>query len=277
MRMESPLNQRLRRSPPDVVYTPIDVTSKYARFYSFSVAETSDVQIDLESTDSPVVDTYMFLLSGAGTDGSVLEFDDDDGPGLNSQIVRELSAGSYTVEATTLLSGTTGNFTVTIQVTAVPPPECTVTSLGAITSTVTQTGSWSSDCMSVNRTGKYAQFYSFSVSGTTDVQIDLESTDSPAVDTYMYLISGLRSPPGRPGHPVPAAPLQVCVAFLLPGDPAPIPPARIRPSPSVPREWTQSRKRRVRRLRPPRGQNPSRSQRLKSRVAGSRYPRIAPQ
>ena len=25
--MESPLNQRLRRSPPDVVYTPIDVTS----------------------------------------------------------------------------------------------------------------------------------------------------------------------------------------------------------------------------------------------------------
>ena len=147
-------------------------------------------QIDLESTDSPVVDTYMFLLSGAGTDGSVWEFDDDDGPGLNSQIVRELSAESYTVEATTLLSGTTGNFTVTIQVTAVPPPECTVTSLGAITSTVTQTGSWSSDCMSVNRTGKYAQFYSFSVSGTTDVQIDVESTDVPAVDTYMYLISG---------------------------------------------------------------------------------------
>ena len=29
MRMESPLNQRLRRSPPDVVYTPIDVTSFY--------------------------------------------------------------------------------------------------------------------------------------------------------------------------------------------------------------------------------------------------------
>ena len=27
MRMESPLNQRLRWLPPDVVYTPIDVTS----------------------------------------------------------------------------------------------------------------------------------------------------------------------------------------------------------------------------------------------------------
>ena len=168
----------------------VNRSGKYARFYSFSVAETSDVQIDLESTDSPVVDTYMYLLSGAGTDGSVLESDDDDGPGLNSQIVRELSAGNYTVEATTLLSGTTGNFTVTIQVTAVPPPECAVTSLGAITGSTSQTGSWSSDCMSVNRSGKYAQFYSFSVSGTANVQIDLESTDVPAVDTYMYLISG---------------------------------------------------------------------------------------
>ena len=32
MRMESPLNQRLRRSPPDVVYTPIDVTSLVALY-----------------------------------------------------------------------------------------------------------------------------------------------------------------------------------------------------------------------------------------------------
>ena len=168
----------------------VNRVGKYARFYSFSVTETSDVQIDLESTDSPAVDTYMYLLSGAGTDGSVLEYDDDDGPGLNSQITRELTAGSYTIEATTLLSGTTGNFTVTIQVPTSTTPECTVTSLGAVTATVNRTGTWSSDCMSVNRVGKYAQFYSFSVSGTTNVQIDLESTDDPVVDTYMYLISG---------------------------------------------------------------------------------------
>ena len=31
MRMESPLNQRLKWSPPDVVYTPIDVTSAQQR------------------------------------------------------------------------------------------------------------------------------------------------------------------------------------------------------------------------------------------------------
>ena len=40
MRMESPLNQRLRRSPPDVVYTPIDVTSS-AHLFSIEQYEVS--------------------------------------------------------------------------------------------------------------------------------------------------------------------------------------------------------------------------------------------
>ena len=91
---------------------------RYARFYSFSVAQTSDVQIDLASS----VDPYMFLLSGAGTGGSVLEYDDDDGPGVNAQIIIELSAGSYTVEATTYSSAQTGSFTLTIDVSLPPPP-----------------------------------------------------------------------------------------------------------------------------------------------------------
>ena len=39
MRMESPLNQRLRWSPPDVVYTPIDVTS--VTFHQEPLSEVS--------------------------------------------------------------------------------------------------------------------------------------------------------------------------------------------------------------------------------------------
>ena len=153
---------------------------RYARFYSFSVAQTSDVQIDLASS----VDPYMFLLSGAGTGGSVLEYDDDDGPGVNAQIIIALSAGSYTVEATTYSSAQTGSFTLTIA--ATPQSNCTVTSLGSISGTVTQNGTWASDCESVNRPGRYARFYSFSVAQTSDVQIDLASS----VDPYMFLLSG---------------------------------------------------------------------------------------
>ena len=51
-------------------------------------------------------------------------------------------------------------------------------------------GYWDRSCLSQNRTGKYARFYSFSVSGTKSVHIDLRSLDDPEIDTHMYLISG---------------------------------------------------------------------------------------
>ena len=45
MRMESPLNQRLRWSPPDVVYTPIDITSRQPTNYNgLSVAGRPSVE-----------------------------------------------------------------------------------------------------------------------------------------------------------------------------------------------------------------------------------------
>ena len=46
MRMESPLNQRLRRSPPDVVYTPIDVTSEWGRRRSDSGTKSTPASPD---------------------------------------------------------------------------------------------------------------------------------------------------------------------------------------------------------------------------------------
>ena len=44
MRMESPLNQRLRRSPPDVVYTPIDVTSSLLIYSAPDTAKVAHIQ-----------------------------------------------------------------------------------------------------------------------------------------------------------------------------------------------------------------------------------------
>ena len=157
-------------------------TGRYARFYTFSVSETSDVRIDLTSS----VDTYLFLLSGSGKNGTVLADNDDiSGSNRNSRIERELSAGDYTVEATTYNSGNTGNFTLTIQASPTPPDPCT-TSLGTISGTVTRSGSWSSACESTHRTGRYARFYTLSVSGTADARIDLTSSE----DTYLFLLSG---------------------------------------------------------------------------------------
>ena len=88
-------------------------SNRYARFYSFSLDQQADVQIDLTSA----TDTYLFLLQGSGTDGTIIERDDDGGPtGYDSRIARALSPGSYTIEATTYGSRRTGNFTLTLQV-----------------------------------------------------------------------------------------------------------------------------------------------------------------
>ena len=58
------------------------------------------------------VDTYMFLLDGAGKNGDLVERNDDrDYPdNLNSLITRTLDAGDYTIEATTFYEGTMGDF-----------------------------------------------------------------------------------------------------------------------------------------------------------------------
>ena len=91
-------------------YDSVNRSGSYARFYSFTLDQDDQVRIDLESTE----DTYLHLLSGAGTNGSVVESDDDDGTGTNSRIVRDLTADDYTVEATTRSSGETGDFTLTV-------------------------------------------------------------------------------------------------------------------------------------------------------------------
>lgn len=91
-------------------------TGRYARFYSFRVGETSDVRIDLRSTDDPEVDTYLYLISGSSKTGAVIQQDDNRGDGYNSRITRRLSAGTYTVEATTSGSAKTGGFSVSVEV-----------------------------------------------------------------------------------------------------------------------------------------------------------------
>lgn len=83
----------------------------YAKFYKFQLTRTTNVTIDLASS----VDTYLYLLEGNGTNGRVIQSDDDGGPGVNSRITRSLSAGTYTIEATTYSSGRTGSFTLSIR------------------------------------------------------------------------------------------------------------------------------------------------------------------
>ena len=86
-------------------------SGSYTSYYTFSLAESSDVTISIKSA----VDTYLFILEGVGRTGAVLYENDNIVSGnTNSQISEALAAGTYTIEATTFAAGVTGEFTLTI-------------------------------------------------------------------------------------------------------------------------------------------------------------------
>ena len=110
--------------------------NRYARFYSFSLSQQADVQIDLTSP----TDTYLFLLQGHSTNGSVIARDDDGGPiGYNSRITRTLGPGSYTIETTTYYSGRTGSFSLILDISSGTQPADTPTPTPTPTHTPTPT------------------------------------------------------------------------------------------------------------------------------------------
>jgi len=149
----------------------------YAKYYSFTLSSSQEVTIDLESS----VDSYLYLLDGEGMDGAVIDEDDDGGAGDNSRIVQTLAAGTYTVEATTFTADTTGAFVVSVNVQQ-SSGVCTQT----ISSNANVKGNWVPECESTQRNDSYAKYYTFTLSSSQEVTIDLESSE----DTFLYLLNG---------------------------------------------------------------------------------------
>ena len=156
---------------------------EYARYYSFRLDRTASVRIDLTSSS---VDTWLALRNGTGMGTGLIEFDNDDGAGTNARITRTLTPGTYTIEATTLHGGVTGPFALTLDVGGPGGVGCT-NDLGPTSGTVTRTGSWDGSCDSAHYTnGRYARYYSFRLSRSAPVTIDLTSS----VDTFLALRNG---------------------------------------------------------------------------------------
>ena len=87
----------------------------YARYYSFTLEQSSEVTITLERTSGDA-DTYLYLRAGEARSGAFLYENDDDGGTTRSRIEETLASGTYTVEATTNSAGAIGSFTLTITV-----------------------------------------------------------------------------------------------------------------------------------------------------------------
>jgi len=82
---------------------------EYARYFSFELDRDAWVTLDLTSRS---VDTWLALRREA----EFLEENDDGGEDTDARIFRLLLPGTYTIEATTLLGGVTGPFTLEVMV-----------------------------------------------------------------------------------------------------------------------------------------------------------------
>ncbi|WP_419853862.1 hypothetical protein [Candidatus Poriferisodalis sp.] len=92
-------------------------TTFHAHRYTFTLATSGWVSVDLEPTDTgnDALDTYLLLLDGHGSGGAVLHSHNNlHGDATQLDGIR-LTAGTYTVEATTALSNSTGGYRLTVE------------------------------------------------------------------------------------------------------------------------------------------------------------------
>ena len=178
--------------------------ARYARFYTFTLTEATDIVINLSSEE----DTFLYLLEGRGKGGDTLHSNDDiagGGVNLNSRLSVTLQPGDYTIEATTYSPETSGAFTLTMaglgqaeapapdpQPEPAPDPEPEVDACAeSVDADGTIEGSWDDTCLSdraaLSGTGdRYSRFYTFTLDESADVTITLMSDE----DTYLYLLEG---------------------------------------------------------------------------------------
>ena len=158
---------------------------RLARYYSFTLGQAGPVEIDLFST---VLDTFLTLREGTDVAGRLVASDDDGGQGTNSRISRELSAGTYTIEATSYAAGVTGAFTLTATTAGGGGGGgCALDDLGTLSGTATRVGNLGDDCVSPNYSGRLARYYSFTLGQAGPVEIDLVSS---VFDAFLALREG---------------------------------------------------------------------------------------
>ena len=147
-----------------------------AHSYRFQIAEGDRIRIDLASDDA---DPYLYLLA---EDGSRITDNDDGGPALDARIERDLAAGAYLVEATTIGGRARGPADFTLSITDVAG--CEPVHLGTLEPGVdlTASGSWTIDtCGSFVVAEHPAYTYSFTLPQGGRVLIDLLSADGDPV------------------------------------------------------------------------------------------------
>ena len=148
----------------------VDCGGCFADLYEFSIGNSQDLVISLDSTD---FDAFLAVLDSSG---EVVETDDDGGGGSNSRISRTFAAGTYQIEATTHSSGEQGAYTLSLLASPAPTPTVMPISVGQTVSGTLISG----DRSSVGCSDCFADLYEFSIGSSQDLVISLDSIDFDA-------------------------------------------------------------------------------------------------
>jgi pimeloyl-ACP methyl ester carboxylesterase len=164
----------------DSACASIHRSGHYARYFTFTVSSSTVITVDMTSA---TFDTYLFLLAGGSSSGSTVT-SNDDYSGTNSRITQTLSAGTYTVEATSY-DVSSGPFALQISGSSGGGSGGSCQSAAALNQSIS--GTLDSSCNSAHASGRYAKYFTFTVGSSTAVTIDMSSS---SFDTYLYLLSG---------------------------------------------------------------------------------------
>ncbi len=145
------------------------IGQRLAHLYTFSVDAPKFVSIELAAEVRP----YLYFLRGTGERrelGNQNNENHDGGVGSNARIVEALlPAGDYTVEATTMYPGETGDYTLTIN------SQCRDESLGVIALDAERkkrTSAWSEACpLSEHDPTRPARFFTFELAESLPIAV----------------------------------------------------------------------------------------------------------
>ncbi len=166
-----------------------ETADRNARYYQLTLTEAADVTITLESGDG-ADEPVLHLREGASKTGKEIAMHDGFSPDYTrAEIVRNLAAGAYTIEARTYSENHEGPFTLTVTVAGGGAPAPGGCDIAEITVGQPEVGAWADDCQSELTADRNARYYQFTLDAASDVTITLESTDG-AEEPVLHLREG---------------------------------------------------------------------------------------
>lgn len=155
-----------------------------AHDYQFEVDGAGRIRIDLKSAEA---DSYLYLLDA---DGNRITDNDDGGGSLDARIERDLTPGTYSIEATTVGGRRQGAADFELKISRVQGCEPVHLGLLELGTDLETSGTWTLDTCGSRFVVQHPAFgYTFEIATGGRVRMDLRSTEGDAV---MSLISPTR-------------------------------------------------------------------------------------